>query len=177
MSEPAKTPNPRAVVSAIIEKDFDGILKIFVQTRWKPEHSPTYLGVLEIPAGGIDGYEDVYTAITREVKEETGLDVVEFLDDTEKTGPLTNRPGDTSQAFTPFVCQQMLSSNGGLPWVGFVFRCRVTGTAVHETNESKDLRWLSLDELETFITEKPEEVFGLQYASLRYYLDWHKKQA
>ena len=174
MSQELVVPKPRAVVSAIIEKDFDGILKIFVQTRWKPESSPTYLGVLEIPVGGIDGYEDVYTAVSREVKEETGLDVVEFLDDTEKTGPMTNRAGDISQAFKPFVCQQMLASNGGLPWVGFVFRCKVTGTALHETDESRELRWLTVDELELFLSETPEEVFGLQYATLRYYLDWRR---
>lgn len=173
MSSEASIPKPRAVVSAILEKEIDGVLKVFVQTRWKPENSPTYLGVLEIPAGGIDGYEDVYTAVTREVKEETGLDVVEFLDD-EKTGPMTNRPGDTSHAFKPFLCQQMLESNGGLPWVGFVFRCRVNGEPVEETNESRDLRWLSVEELEKFIADKPEEVFGLQYATLNYYINWRK---
>lgn len=176
MSEEIDTPKPRVVVSAIIEKEIDGVLNIFVQTRWKPENSPTYLGVLEIPAGGIDGYEDVYVAVAREVKEETGLDVVEFLDDGGNTGPMTNRPGDTSHAFKPFLCQQMLESNGGLPWVGFVFRCRVTGEPVEETNESRDLRWITLTELEAFMNEKPQEVFGLQYATLRYYLDWHKNQ-
>lgn len=151
---------------------------MLVQTRWKPQSSPTYLGVLEIPAGGIDGYENVYDAISREVKEETGLTVVEFLDDDgENTGPLSNRPGDISQAFRPFVCQQMLSSNGGLPWVGFVFRCRVEGSMVRKTDESRDLRWLSLDELESYISEKPEEVFGLQYATLQYYLNWQKNRS
>lgn len=170
------TPNPRAVVSAILEKDYDGEVKVLVQTRWKPQASPSYLGVLEIPAGGIDGYENIYDAVIREVKEETGLNVVEFLDDTEHTGPLCNKPGDISQAFRPFVCQQMLSSNGGLPWVGFVFRCKVEGTLLHETNESRDLRWVSLDELESFILDQPEQVFGLQYATLRYYLDWQKSR-
>jgi ADP-ribose pyrophosphatase len=163
-----------AVVSAILERQVDGVRQIFVQTRWMPEHSPTYLGVLEIPAGGIDGYENVYAATAREVKEETGLDVVEFLDD-ETTGVMVNREGDASQAFKPFVCQQMLSSVGGLPWVGFVFRCRVEGEALGSTDESKDLRWMSVAELEAFMDEKPEEVFGLQYSTLRYYIAWTKK--
>jgi 8-oxo-dGTP pyrophosphatase MutT (NUDIX family) len=66
------TPNPSAVVSAIIEKIEDGTRFIFMQTRWKPQASPTYLGVLEIPAGGIDGYENAYDAVKREVREETG---------------------------------------------------------------------------------------------------------
>ncbi|HEX9153364.1 MAG TPA: NUDIX domain-containing protein, partial [Candidatus Saccharimonadales bacterium] len=58
-----------AVVSAIIEKTENGKHYVFMQTRWKPKASPTYLGVLEIPAGGIDGYENVYEAVKREVHE------------------------------------------------------------------------------------------------------------
>ena len=136
-------PKPRAVVSAIIEKIENGERYVFVQTRWKPEASPTYLGVLEIPAGVIDGYESVYTAVAREVKEETGLDIVRFVDDVQ-TPVMYTRPGDSSIAFRPFVCQQVLETNGGLPWVGFVFRCEVTGTVSMQTSEAKDPRWVTI---------------------------------
>ncbi|MCX6789885.1 MAG: hypothetical protein NTZ42_04790 [Candidatus Gribaldobacteria bacterium] len=50
----------RAVVSAILYKEETGQKKIFLQTRWKPNTSPMYSGMLEIPAGGIDAYENVY---------------------------------------------------------------------------------------------------------------------
>lgn len=164
------SPTPRAVVSAIIEKVEDGKRYIFMQTRWKPQTSPTYLGVLEIPAGGIDGYENVYDAVKREVKEETGLEITKFIDDIQ-TSIMYARPGDASIAFRPFLCQQVLETNGGLPWVGFVFRCEATGTVSMQTSEAKDPRWVSVDELDKIIRTTPEKIFSLQLATLRYYVD------
>jgi len=164
------TPNPRAVVSAIIEKVEDGQRYVFIQTRWKPQASPTYLGVLEIPAGGIDGYENVYDSVKREVKEETGLEITRFIDDVQ-TPVMHARPGDTSIAFRPFICQQVLETNGGLPWVGFVFRCEATGTITMQTSEAKDPRWMSIDELDEILSKTPEKIFSLQVATLRYYVD------
>lgn len=160
---------PRAVVSAILEKVEDGERYIFMQTRWKPKASPDYLGMLEIPAGGIDGYESVYDAVHREVKEETGLDIVRFIDDAQ-TPIMHTRPGDASIAFKPFICQQVLETNGGLPWVGFVFRCEVSGTITMQTSEAKDPRWVSVSELKKILTTTPEKVFSLQFATLQYYL-------
>lgn len=149
---------------------------MFVQTRWKPHTSASYLGVLELPAGGIDGYENVYDAVAREVKEETNLDVVRFIDD-EHIPPMTNRPGDTAIAFKPFICQQVLETDGGLPWVGFVFRCEVKGKIDMESTEARDPQWLTIDELDEIVTKTPEKVFILQLAALRYYVDTIKSQA
>lgn len=164
------TPNPRAVVSAIIEKVEDGKRYVFMQTRWKPHSSPTYLGVLEIPAGGIDSYENVYESVKREVKEETGLEIIRFIDD-EQTPVMHAGPNDKSIAFRPFVCQQVLETNGGLPWVGFVFRCEAAGTINMEPTEAKDPRWVPVDELDEIIRKTPEKIFSLQLATLRFYID------
>jgi 8-oxo-dGTP pyrophosphatase MutT (NUDIX family) len=160
---------PRAVVSAIIEKTIDGKKHIFTQIRWKPKASPTYLGVIEIPAGGIDSYENVYEAVRREVEEETGLVIVRFIDD-YCSGISTSTPGDTSIAFKPFICQQVLQTNGGLPWVGFVFRCEVEGEIKMQSSEAKDPKWINMDELEEIITKTPEKIFSLQLATLKHYL-------
>lgn len=163
-------PQPRAVVSAIIEKVENGQRYIFTQIRWKPEASPTYLGVLEIPAGGIDSYENVYDAMRREVREETGLEVTRFIDD-HQTPVMEAQSGDTSIAFRPFICQQVLATNGGLPWVGFVFRCEAKGDIVMQSSEAKDPKWMTIDELDNILTNTPEKVFSLQVATLRYYID------
>lgn len=163
-------PRPYAVVSAIIEKIEDGQRYIFIQTRWKPQASPHYLGLLEIPAGGVDSYENVYDAIRREVREETGLEINRFIDD-DQTPAMEARPGDTSFAFRPFLCQQALETNGGLPWVGFFFRCEATGTIIMQPSEAKDPRWITIDELDKILTKTPEKIFSLQVATLRYYID------
>jgi len=160
---------PKIVVSALLERTVDNEKQLFVQTRFKPNSSPTYLDTLEIPAGGVDPYENVYDALKREVKEETGLDVIKIIDD-YSTGILENRPGDKSMAFRPFLCQQMTESNGGLPWYGFVFRCEVKGEVTMQKEEAKDPVWMTIPELKVFIDTKPQDVFSLQYATLVAYL-------
>lgn len=167
------TPQPRAVISAIIEKEENGERKVFLQTRWKPQTSPTYSGLLEIPAGGIDSYENVYDALSREVEEETGLTIIEVIGD-YRSEVLENRPHDKSMVFRPFICQQSLETNEGLPWIGFVFRCKVSGKPVLDEREAKDPQWVTIDELDTLLTANPEMFFSLQYATLRYYVDFIK---
>ncbi len=68
-------------VSAIIERQHRGVTQVLLQVRWKPARDPVYSGALEIPAGGIDLYENVYDAMRREVFEETGLRVIGFRPD------------------------------------------------------------------------------------------------
>ena len=71
--------NPNfSIVSAIIERERNGTKEVLIQTRWKPENDPVYSGTLEIPAGGLNKYENVYEAVKREVFEETELKVIGF---------------------------------------------------------------------------------------------------
>ena len=102
------------IVSAIIEREHNGEKEMLVQTRWKPDRDPLYSGTLEIPAGGMHVYENVYDAVKREVLEETGLQVTSFYPDirTKIYAPKE----DDCFAFVPFCYQQQLK--GGLPRVG-----------------------------------------------------------
>lgn len=161
---------PRIVVSALMERTQNGIREVFVQTRNKPLSSAHYVDMLEIPAGGINPYENVYEAIKREVFEETGLQVTRIIDDLN-TNVLENRAGDVSMAFRPYLCQQVLSTNGGLPWYGFVFRCEVKGEIAMDKSEAKDGRWVTLAHLSNFLDTHPEKVFSLQFATLKKYLE------
>ena len=156
------------IVSAIIERDHDGEKEILVQTRWKPDRDPHYSGTLEIPAGGIHRYENVYDAVKREVLEETGLRVISFYPDIRTK---TYAPHDDDCfAFVPFCCQQQLK--GGLPRVGFVFLCQVEDAEpVPQHEEVRDIRWMKTSELRKLIAERPERIFTLQLGVLDYYLN------
>ena len=65
-------------VSAIIEKIVNNEKYILIQTRQKEDGAETN-GMLEIPAGKIREYENVFVALRREVKEETGLTITKIL--------------------------------------------------------------------------------------------------
>lgn len=155
------------VVSAIIERVHNGVTQVLIQTRWKPESDPIYSGTLEIPAGWIDEYENVYDALKREVLEETGLVITKIKPD-RQTSLHNTAKDDTSFAFLPFCCQQQLK--GGKPWVGFVFLCEVRDTepAAQET-EVKDIQWMDKDELRRIFNENPDSIFTLQLGVLDYY--------
>ena len=158
-----------AVVSAIIERQRNGQIEVLVQTRWKPERDPIYSGTLEIPAGSVDQYENVYDAVEREVFEETGLKVTGFKPDirTKTYAPKE----DDCFAFVPFCCQQQLK--GGWPRVGFVFLCSVEeGELKAQDNENKDVRWMKKSELRKMFKETPEKIFTLQLGVLDYYFNY-----
>ena len=59
--------------------------------------------IYEMPAGLIDKGESPQTAITRELKEETGLDVIEILKNAVK-GQLFLSPGMTDESVTSVFC-------------------------------------------------------------------------
>jgi 8-oxo-dGTP pyrophosphatase MutT (NUDIX family) len=158
-----------AVVSAIVERERDGEIEVLVQTRWKPDQDPVYSGTLEIPAGGIKTYENVYDALRREVLEETGLRVTGFRPDV-KTKIYSPRD-DGAFAFLPFCCQQQTKE--GIPRVGFVFICTVEDREpVAGRDEVKDIRWMKRSELKRMFEETPERIFTFQLGVLDYYLNY-----
>ena len=159
------------VVSAIIERIRDGEKEILIQTRWKPERDPEYSGTIEIAAGRIDRYENVYDALKREVFEETGLKVTKVKPDIKTN--YHSPKDDLNFAFVPFCCQQQLK--GGKPWVGFVFICEVEDQEPrHQEEETRDVRWIKITELKKIFEETPEKIFTLQLGVLEYYFKNHE---
>ena len=69
-------------VGGIIERKIDEIDHILVQSRCKDDALSEY-GLIEIPAGKIREFENIYDCLRREVFEETGLIVDYILDEDE----------------------------------------------------------------------------------------------
>jgi len=154
------------VVSAIIQRSNNGETEILVQTRWKPDEDPKYLGCLEIAAGKIRAFESVYDALNREVFEETGLKILKFSPDVKTKTYSPNNDG--SFAFQPFCCQQQIK--GGEPWIGFVFICEVEAKEPCKQGDgTKDIRWITKSKLKQIFEETPEKIFTLQLGILDYY--------
>ena len=160
---------PVIFVSSILERMEGNVKKVFLQTRWKPKTSPMYSGLLEIPGGRINNYENVFDAIEREVKEECGLKII-ALRSSFRGELLKINKFEQSMIFQPFICQQVLTKNNEGLWFGFVFLCEVEGGPKMQKGETKDPRWVNLEELEKLLDEKPENIFPHQYQALKYYV-------
>lgn len=154
------------VISAIVEREEDGVPQILVQTR-VATYDKTYNGCLEIPAGKIDRFENVYDTIIREVKEETGLDIVKITPPREARSFNTPK-ADEAIGFQPYYCQQL--TKGNVSWIGFVFLCKAEGELHAAEGETKDLRWISLADLRELIDSSQDNIFTLQLPVLDYYL-------
>ncbi len=155
----------RLIVSAIIINDKK---EVFLQKRWKPKLSPSYLGVYEIPAGGVDEGESAIEAVKREVFEETGLEI-EVIDPNVSVYKSTQK-GDEVQVFEPFLGQQMLQTKEGLLWVGFAFVCKVIGGDLKmNLEEAKDPLWVNVEKLKEMLSLEPDNFFPLQVPVLKAY--------
>lgn len=150
---------------AIIERMIAGRLHVLIQSRAKSE-APAESGLLEIPAGKIRAFENIYDCLRREVEEETGLQVVEICGELE--APLIEQHGYRVQSFQPFSCAQNLI--GAYPILVMVFICRVTGHALSESNESAQIRWMALPDLRDKLTQSPEQFYPMHLCTLRKYV-------
>jgi len=161
-------------VGAIVERMHDGNKELLMQTRWKPHSDPLYSGTLEFPAGTLDKpYESVYDALSREIKEETGLTLKTIKDDS-KTKTYNPKGSDEVFGFRPFCCTQQLID--GKPWIGFVFICEVEGGEPKaQLSEAKDAKWLPIGEVKAIFKNSPEQLFGLELPAWEYYFEEHNQ--
>lgn len=152
-------------VAGIIEEKIDGAEYILVQERWK-EGKDSENGLLEIPGGKVKEYENVFDCLRREVMEETGLKVT-FIEG-ERKSTLFEGYNYEVLNYTPFSCSQ--NTQGSYPIMVEVFICKATGDILNETNESKNIRWISLIELYKIIESNSNRFFPMHFAILKKYL-------
>lgn len=152
-------------VGAIIEKQVEGEKYILVQTRQKEDGEETN-GMVEIPAGKIREYEDIFSALRREVREETGLEVTRIQGEEDMVSSQVG--GVTTISFEPYCVTQNLS--GAYSIILNTFRCEAEGDLLNSTNETQNIRWVSVSEVERLVDEHPDKVFFMHLNALRKYL-------
>ncbi|MFZ5966974.1 MAG: NUDIX hydrolase [Bacillota bacterium] len=155
--------------AGIIERVTEGIKYILVQERYK-EDAPLEEGLIEIPAGKIREFENIYDCLRREIKEETGLDVVEI--EGEKDSMIIESNGYKVLSYTPFASSQNIE--GTYPIMVQAFICRVEGDLLSSSNEAKFLRWISLRELENLLKENWDQFYPMHVNTLKKYLEMNK---
>jgi 8-oxo-dGTP pyrophosphatase MutT (NUDIX family) len=159
----SNSPYMVATVAAIIERHGTDEIEVFFQIRNKS--SMTSYGTLEFPGGRIQAGEDVFSALKREVREETGLSLVRI-----KPNIVTNVKGlhdRVGYAFTPFCC----NSYNGSPAIGFIFLCEAEGEPNTSSSEATHPQWIPLSEIRRLIKEEPHRFFYYYLGALQYYLE------
>lgn len=150
-------------VGAIIERMNGTTKEILIQVREKSSDRK-YSGSIEIPGGKMRAFEDVYETLRREVKEETGLDLV-FVQYADQRQDYVSRE-DCSSFIQPFCVTQMQQG----PYIGLIFLCAAKGTLLEKTDESKEIRWIACGELKAWVDTHPERVYTAFLAPLKKYL-------
>lgn len=152
-------------VGAIIEKEINGEPHLLIQTRQKENGNETN-GLLELPAGKIREYEDIFSALRREVWEETGLTITRIHGE---EAAVRTRIGEVETlSFAPYCTTQNLS--GAYSIILHTFLCDAEGKLLSCTNETQNIRWAPLSEVRYIVSNSPEKIFFMHINALRKYL-------
>lgn len=152
-------------VGAIIVKKTENEEFILVQNR-KKNNGDGMDGLLEIPAGKIREYENIFEALRREVWEETGLHLTKIQG--EEDGKILDVNGNITMIFSPYCVTQNLS--GAYSIILSTFICDAEGELLERTNETENIRWMKKEELKKIVDNSPESIFLMHVNALRKYL-------
>lgn len=152
-------------IGGILEQVIDGVRYILLQERCKAGASYEN-GLLEIPAGKVRAFEDVFTCLRREVYEETGLEVVAISGEEEST--ICDYDQYRVRNYTPFSSAQNLK--GEYPIMVQIFICTVRGRLALQTNETRNMHWVSLSELRQKLAAEEERFYPMHITTLKRYI-------
>jgi len=156
-------------VGGIIEGELDGTRCILTQTRMKADEQRDN-GLIEIPAGKIRAFESIFDTLKREIKEETGLDVVEIHGESSSVVYKGNSYEVVN--FMPFSCSQNLI--GDYPIMVFVFICKVKGELLPFSDESQNYKWTPIAEVKRIVKDSPQSLYPMHVDTLKKYIYSHE---
>lgn len=147
---------------AIIERETETGTDLLFQMSARPG----FPSRLEFPGGRLEEYEPILTALEREIREETGLQVTVISDDPRRV--VSADAEATVECVVPFCAYQ--TTAGPVDSVGFFFRCRAEGELTDRGDAAFGHRWLPVTEAERMLPQEPEAIDWLTRAALRFYL-------
>lgn len=155
----------KPAAGAIIEKVEEDTDYILIQERCK-ENGGEENGLIEIPAGKIREYENIFDGLRREIWEETGLELIEIQE--EKDAVISNCNGYKVISFNPFYSSQNLS--GGYSIMLQTFICKARGELLKKSEESVNIRWIKVKDLKKILEEDENTFYPMHINALKKYL-------
>ncbi|EPJ53086.1 MAG: hypothetical protein OFPI_11870 [Osedax symbiont Rs2] len=165
MSEKFQIPG----VAAIVQRQSERGIELLVQSRDKAD-ADADTGLLEIPAGKIRQFENLFSTLRREVFEETGLRVTEITGEAEAHKVSLNNYQVLS--CEPFCVSQNIS--GHYPIMTLTFLCWGEGELLRYSSESSNIHWMPIAELAILVKKHPDKLYPMHIYALTKYLNLHK---
>ena len=148
---------------AIIERDTPGGREIVIQIRNKPHEGGKSI---ELPGGRVEEYESLLDAVKREVREETGLQLIEIEGENTKLNAVGT--GTNVECLAPFAVYQ--TTEGPVDSLGVYFRCRAKGQLLSIGDETEGAQWISVEHICQWVAKEPERFSWIDRAGLLFYL-------
>lgn len=151
---------------AIIERINIEAIEVVIQRRTKADSSFQF----ELPGGRIEPFESLIQALVREVKEETGLDVYEIEGNETRIDTSGINPEFEVECLRPFAAYQTIK--GPIDSVGYYFRCKASGDLLEAGDETIDIQWIDIKEMNKLFMENPLDFSDVDRAGIMYYLNY-----
>ena len=121
--------------------------------------------MIEIPAGKVREYENLFTALRREVWEETGLNIIKIYRKENTVSSEIN--GYSTISMSPFCVTQNLS--GAYSIILHTFICQAEGKLLTKTNETSDIHWEQVETVEAMLCKDPKRFYPMHINALKKY--------
>ncbi|MFP4457646.1 MAG: NUDIX hydrolase [Clostridia bacterium] len=152
-------------VAGIIIKEENDQHFVLIQQRCKKENN-FIEGILEIPSGKVREFENIFDCLRREIKEETGLTVT-YIEGEERSSRI--KMGDYEVVnYLPFSCSQNIKDH--YPIMVQVFICKARGKLLEKSDESKNIHWVKVEDLELMLKEDQEKFYPMHIDNLKKYI-------
>ncbi len=129
----------------VIRKSENG-KQLIIQLRKRAGEPEVY----ELPGGRINEYEKMVDGLRREIMEETGLKVKMIYGEQESV--VTTGSSFSMECIKPYASYQTIE--GPVDSFGIYFLCEAEGEPQREGDDSADVHWAELDEVQMLIDEK-----------------------
>ncbi len=148
---------------ALIERVEECQVELVIQVRNKPYEGSTRL---ELPGGRVEEFESLIDALRREVREETGLELIQI--EGLETRIETKGVDTNVECIQPFAVYQTLY--GPVDSIGVYFRCRAEGRLLETGDETNHPCWMVVSEIAKLLDDAPDQFSFVDRAGLVFYI-------
>ena len=133
-------------VRGLITRENENGKQLIIQLRKRAGESESY----ELPGGRINEYEKLVDGLRREIMEETGLSVKVIQGEAESV--ITTGKSFSMECIKPYAAYQTIE--GPVDSFGVYFLCEAEGEPQREGDDSGDVHWADLEEVQKLMDEK-----------------------